>query len=188
MQGVLGGSATRAGRTITPLFLAWSISAAVAAKVVVRFGFRATAVVGSILIASGSIALAVGSRYPAWAGPVFSAAMVVVGLGMGPASLCYILGVQGAVDWGKQNLADLTQTARNLQIRWTNQGHQFPPPVSSRVQQRFGFRIEMLETGEERLSVQGMMAQHIVEDGDDDRFSLTSGWRARERCCHNAHT
>jgi len=33
-----------------------------------------------------------------------------------------------AVDWGKQNLADLTLSARNLQIRWTNQGKQFPAP------------------------------------------------------------
>jgi hypothetical protein len=36
--------------------------------------------------------------------------------------------VQNAVDWGKQNLADLTLSARNLQIRWTNQGKQFPAP------------------------------------------------------------
>ncbi len=37
--------------------------------------------------------------------------------------------LQQAVDWGKQNLADLTHTARNLQIRWTNQGKQFPAPL-----------------------------------------------------------
>ncbi len=36
--------------------------------------------------------------------------------------------VQNAIDWGKQNIADLTQTATNLQIRWTNQGKQFPAP------------------------------------------------------------
>jgi hypothetical protein len=39
--------------------------------------------------------------------------------------------VQHAIDWGKQNIADLTQSARNLQIRWTNQGHQFPPPLGT---------------------------------------------------------
>jgi hypothetical protein len=39
--------------------------------------------------------------------------------------------VQQAIDWGKQNIADLTQTAQNLQIRWTNQGHQFPPPLGT---------------------------------------------------------
>lgn len=36
--------------------------------------------------------------------------------------------VQDAVEWGKQNIADLTQTATDLQIRWTNQGKQFPAP------------------------------------------------------------
>ena len=36
--------------------------------------------------------------------------------------------VQDAIDWGKQNIADLTQSAENLQIRWTNQGKQFPAP------------------------------------------------------------
>jgi hypothetical protein len=33
-----------------------------------------------------------------------------------------------AIDWGKQNLADLTLTAKDLQVRWTNQGKQFPAP------------------------------------------------------------
>lgn len=39
--------------------------------------------------------------------------------------------VQNAVQWGKQNLADLTKTAQNLQIRWTNQGKQFPAPLGT---------------------------------------------------------
>jgi hypothetical protein len=39
--------------------------------------------------------------------------------------------VQHAVEWGKQNLADLTQSADNLQIRWTNQGKQFPAPLGT---------------------------------------------------------
>ncbi|HEX6675858.1 MAG TPA: glycogen debranching protein [Actinomycetes bacterium] len=39
--------------------------------------------------------------------------------------------VQDSIEWGKQNLADLTQTAENLQIRWTNQGKQFPAPLGT---------------------------------------------------------
>jgi hypothetical protein len=39
--------------------------------------------------------------------------------------------LQNAVDWGKQNLADVTQTASDLQIRWTNQGKQFPAPLGT---------------------------------------------------------
>jgi hypothetical protein len=36
--------------------------------------------------------------------------------------------VEDAIEWGKQNIADLTQQATDLQIRWTNQGKQFPAP------------------------------------------------------------
>jgi hypothetical protein len=39
--------------------------------------------------------------------------------------------LQNAITWGKQNLADLTQTASNLHIRWTNQGKQFPSPLGT---------------------------------------------------------
>ena len=39
--------------------------------------------------------------------------------------------LQNAIDWGKQNLADLTQTASDLKIRWTNQGKQFPAPLGT---------------------------------------------------------
>ena len=41
--------------------------------------------------------------------------------------------VQNAVDWGKQNIADLTQSASDLQVRWTNQGKQFPAPLGHRA-------------------------------------------------------
>jgi hypothetical protein len=39
--------------------------------------------------------------------------------------------LQAAVDWGKQNILDLTRTADDLKIRWTDQGKQFPPPEGS---------------------------------------------------------
>ncbi|MGZ4292737.1 MAG: glycogen debranching protein [Solirubrobacteraceae bacterium] len=39
--------------------------------------------------------------------------------------------LQNAITWGKQNLADLTQTASNLQIRWTDQGRQYPAPLGT---------------------------------------------------------
>jgi hypothetical protein len=39
--------------------------------------------------------------------------------------------VQDAIEWGKQNLADSTQSAENLQIRWTDQGKQFPAPLGT---------------------------------------------------------
>jgi hypothetical protein len=45
--------------------------------------------------------------------------------------------LQRAVDWGKQNILDLTRAAEDLQIRWTNQGMQFPPPAGTVDQARW---------------------------------------------------
>jgi multidrug resistance protein len=105
IQGVKGGSATSAGKTITPLFLTWSVSVAVAAKVVVRLGFRRTGVIGSAFITAGVTALALGVAFPKWSSPLFLAGMVVTGLGMGPTSLSTILAVQNAVPWGRRGAA-----------------------------------------------------------------------------------
>ena len=35
--------------------------------------------------------------------------------------------LQDSIEWGKQNLADLTQKATDLEIRWTNEGTQWTP-------------------------------------------------------------
>lgn len=105
VQGVRSGKATQAGQVITPLFLAWSISVAVAAKVVVRLGFRKTAVAGSVLIATGTTCLTLGTVWPERSPVLFLVGNVIVGLGMGPTSLSYILGVQNVVEWGRRGAA-----------------------------------------------------------------------------------
>lgn len=102
VQGVKGGTATVAGQTITPLFLSWAVSVAVAARVVVRFGYRQTALVGSILATVGTLGLALGAAFPAWSRPLFIAGNLVVGLGMGPTSLSHVLAVQNAVPWNRR--------------------------------------------------------------------------------------
>ena len=38
--------------------------------------------------------------------------------------------LQDSIDWGKQNLADLTQVANDVDIRWTNQGKEWTPEGS----------------------------------------------------------
>jgi hypothetical protein len=45
--------------------------------------------------------------------------------------------LEAAVDWGKQNILDLTRVAEDLQIRWTDQGRQFPPPDGSVARARW---------------------------------------------------
>jgi MFS family permease len=105
VQGVRGGTATQAGRVITPLFLSWACSVAVAARVVVRFGFRSTSVIGALLIALGIFSLVLGAIWRELYQVFFFAGMIVVGLGMGPASLTYILGVQNVVKWNRRGAA-----------------------------------------------------------------------------------
>jgi hypothetical protein len=36
--------------------------------------------------------------------------------------------LERGIEWSKQNLADSVQEAENLQVRWTNEGKQYPPP------------------------------------------------------------
>ncbi len=105
VQGVRGGGATQAGRALMPLFLAWALSVAVAARAVVRFGFRAGAMAGSGLVTSGNLLLVAGAMFPAWSRLAFAIGLFVVGLGMGPLSLSFILAVQHSVSWGQRGVA-----------------------------------------------------------------------------------
>jgi MFS family permease len=105
VQGVRGGDATWAGRALMPLFLAWAISVAVAARAVVHFGFRRGGMIGSALVATGCLVLVGGATFPAWSQPWFIVGLAVCGLGMGPTSLSFILAVQHEVSWGQRGVA-----------------------------------------------------------------------------------
>jgi MFS family permease len=104
VQGARGGTAGAAGAVITPLVLFWALSAAVAARVIVRFGFRRTARAGALLILAGFIGLLVAARLDA---PVLaiSAACGLIGAGLGPSSLSQVLAIQNVVDEGRRGVA-----------------------------------------------------------------------------------
>lgn len=104
VQGVRGQRAMDAGRMLTPLFLSWSVSVVIAARVVVRWGFRVSAVVGSTLVTLGAawIWWIFRAGQPAWhALP----GTVLVGLGLGPTALSFLLGVQTLVPWNRRGVA-----------------------------------------------------------------------------------
>ncbi len=105
VQGVLGGTAKEAGRSLTPMFLAWSISVTLAARAVARWGFRGAGVVGSCIITLGVMGLVLGAAHPHSARFAFAAALVVIGAGMGPTSLSFLLAVQHSVNWGRRGVA-----------------------------------------------------------------------------------
>jgi len=105
VQGVRGGAATQAGMALMPLFIAWAISVALAARLVVHHGFRRAGVIGSALAALGSLGLVIGACFPDWSRLCFIVGLVIVGTGMGPTSLSFILAVQHSVSWGQRGVA-----------------------------------------------------------------------------------
>ena len=105
VQGVKGLDATQAGRTLTPLLLTWACSVAVAARVVVRLGFRRTALLGSTFVVLGTTGLVLGAANPEWSRLLFLVSLMVIGLGMGPTSLSYILDVQNTVERARRGSA-----------------------------------------------------------------------------------
>jgi EmrB/QacA subfamily drug resistance transporter len=93
VQGARGGTAGAAGAVVTPLIFLWALSAALAARLLLRLGFRRTARLGATLILLGLAGLVVGAltnASVAW----ISATCAVVGAGLGPSSLSQLLAVQ----------------------------------------------------------------------------------------------
>jgi MFS family permease len=78
---------------------------AVAAKAVVHRGFRFGGLVGSTFLTAGSLGLVIGALVPDWSRTCFLIGLILVGVGMGPTSLSFILSVQHAVTWGQRGVA-----------------------------------------------------------------------------------
>jgi EmrB/QacA subfamily drug resistance transporter len=104
VQGARGGTAGAAGAVITPLVLFWAISAAAAARVIVRFGFRKTAQAGALLILVGFTGLLVAARFDAPVAAI-SAACGLIGAGLGPSSLSQVLAIQNVVEEHRRGVA-----------------------------------------------------------------------------------
>jgi len=97
VQGARGGTAAAAGAVVTPLVLGWAFSAAVAARAIVRHGFRKIAFLGALLILIGFAGLLAGATHDA--GVVFvSVACAFVGCGLGPAAIAQTLAIQEAAE------------------------------------------------------------------------------------------
>ena len=93
VQGARGGTAAAAGAVVTPVVLLWAVSAALAARAVVAFGFRRTARTGAVLIGLGFVALIAAASLDAGV-PWISAACALVGAGLGPSSMSQVLAIQ----------------------------------------------------------------------------------------------
>jgi MFS family permease len=104
VQGARGGTPGAAGAVITPLIFFWALSATIGARLVVRFGFRASTRLGAILVLLGLTGLFTGAAAGAPV-PWISAACGVVGMGLGPCSISQVLAVQHVVPERRRGVA-----------------------------------------------------------------------------------
>src|SRR5215469_4975717 len=113
VQGVKGGTATSAGITLGPMLVAWPLAATFSAKIILRYGYRFTAVLGAALAALG---VGLVTLFNVNTGlPLVVAAMVVIGLGLGFMSTAFVLAVQNAVPWNQRGVATAsTQFTRTM--------------------------------------------------------------------------
>jgi EmrB/QacA subfamily drug resistance transporter len=103
VQGAKGGGAAAAASVVTPVMLAWATSGIVSAPLIVRWGFRKTALLGCLLTVISFIGLCICAvmNSPHW---VMTAVLLISGFGFGPASMAYLLAAQDAVAWQQRGI------------------------------------------------------------------------------------
>lgn len=104
VQAILDGSATDAGRAITPMVLGWPVASTISGRLIPRFGFRPLVRVGLTITAASAVAVAllVKPGVPLW---LIGALMCSFGVGMGLGNTALLLAVQTAVDWQRRGVA-----------------------------------------------------------------------------------
>jgi EmrB/QacA subfamily drug resistance transporter len=103
MQGLGAGTATTAGLTIMPFAVSWSVASTAAGRVILRFGFRSSVVLGMGAMLTGALVLQVVPRWPVLGWAVAAAALF--GIGMGFSATAFLIAVQNAVAWGERGIA-----------------------------------------------------------------------------------
>jgi EmrB/QacA subfamily drug resistance transporter len=103
VQGVRGEDAAGAGAVLTPMLLGWSSSSFFGPRLLLRFGFRATAVGASALVALGTAVLVF--VVPNGPKPLLYLAVTLLGVGFGPGIAAFVMAVQEAVPWNLRGVA-----------------------------------------------------------------------------------
>ncbi|HET6966862.1 MAG TPA: MDR family MFS transporter [Ornithinibacter sp.] len=102
-QGVLGTGAIVAGFALAAMTIGWPIAATTSGRLYLRFGFRATILLGAVIaLAGAALLLTVDGSSSVWhlAAPNF-----VMGLGFGYAASPSIVAAQSSVGWQRRGVA-----------------------------------------------------------------------------------
>lgn len=102
LEGSLHVRPIVAGLGLAALTIGWPLTAALAGKVYLRWGFKRTAAVGVALVTVGASVLAVMAHRPSVA--VVAAACFVMGAGMGLLAVPTLIAAQSSVDWSERGV------------------------------------------------------------------------------------
>lgn len=102
-QGVFGTSAIVAGFLLASMSIGWPLASSQSGKLILKMGFRFTAVSGVIVILTGTLLmLMINQDSNLWKIVLF---IFIIGLGLGLSSTASIVAVQHAVPWSKRGVA-----------------------------------------------------------------------------------
>lgn len=112
VQGVMNQSALIAGFSLGVMSIGWLISAALAGKFVLKYGFRKIALWGGIWIVSGSIFFVNIMPNRGWVWGAIGS--FLIGIGMGFTRTVFIVAIQDSVGWEDRGVATASNMFMNI--------------------------------------------------------------------------
>jgi len=102
LQDVLGHGPLAAGFAIAALTLGWPLAAAQSGRLYLRFGFRVTALIGSVIAVIGTFWVVLWTPHTSlWQ---VAAVCFVIGVGMGLINSPTMIGAQASVGWSQRGV------------------------------------------------------------------------------------
>ncbi|HSD64799.1 MAG TPA: MDR family MFS transporter [Ignavibacteriaceae bacterium] len=102
-QGVFGSSAITAGFLLASMSIGWPLASSQSGKLILKSGFRFTALLGIIILLTGSLLMLMINQNSGLFEIVFY--IFIIGIGLGLTSTTSIVAVQHAVPWSKRGVA-----------------------------------------------------------------------------------
>ncbi|HKP53532.1 MAG TPA: MDR family MFS transporter [Chloroflexia bacterium] len=119
-QGGWGSTPIEAGLVIAPLSIGWPLASTLSARLIIRFGYRAMTLTGTILILIGSLLLLTiqaqaVSENLLLRGLVTLISAFIIGAGLGLSTSTMLIAVQSSVGWRERGIATAAvQFFRNM--------------------------------------------------------------------------
>jgi EmrB/QacA subfamily drug resistance transporter len=102
LEGSLGVTPLEAGLALAALTVGWPVSATFSGRLYLRFGFRTTALIGSVIIVFGTLTLAFFGTQPSIV--IVAVACFVTGFGFGWTNVPTLIAAQSSVGWGERGV------------------------------------------------------------------------------------